>query len=850
MAECLVTRLHEVGRNDLPLVGGKGANLGELVRNGFPVPDGFVVTTRAYDQVVAGSSLDDLIAKELNRPDGGEPDGSVIRAAFAAVEIPDQVREAIVSAYAALGRAGRDADEAGVPVAVRSSATAEDLPSAAFAGQQDTYLNVTGVDALLDSVRACWGSLWTDRAIAYRRRLGLDSASVRIAVVVQRMVDPAVAGVMFTANPVTGARDETVVDASPGLGEAVVAGLVTPEHYVLDRRGRIRKHATGRHEVVLRPRPGGGVSRETGNSQDGDAEPLPRHVLDELARLGRSVTAHFDGTPQDIEWAYDAERVWLLQSRPMTALPPPPVRLNPLQRRLGSTLLEYLPVRPYPLDMTTWLPHGPAGLMSKVVASFGLRRVFDGFLVEEDGVVTQVKPPTPRPTFGILLAPLKLAWRAYRFDPARWTEDPRFLEFERRTRTLAARDVTTLPWADLIRMPREALALINPMGDLRRDYLPRSGLALVRVLIVLSMLGKRGLTSDLILGAPTQTEAANRALEKLAAEVRDDPGLARAFATRSPAELASAIDREPGFARFAESLQAFLAEYGHRETVSPILVTPPTWADEPDIVIGLVAALAEKEPSRPPADRTESAEAVLFQHPLLKRSRMQSRVRRWLDAARAGLAFREDSHFYFTKPLPILRRALLEIGRRLCEAGVLGRTEDLFHLRLAELERIMDIASISPAYADDLRAKVRARSAKREELSGVPLIDPAAVFTVPEVGDALVTGTPGGGGVATGPVAIVRDPSEFARLQPGDVLVCPYTNPAWTPLFQRASAIVVDTGGVASHAAIVAREYDLPAVMGTIRGTQVLHDGQIVTVDGATGRVTTPVDAHVGRAES
>ena len=200
------------------------------------------------------------------------------------------------------------------------------------------------------------------------------------------------------------------------------------------------------------------------------------------------------------------------------------------------------------------------------------------------------------------------------------------------------------------------------------------------------------------------------------------------------------------------------------------------------------------------------------------------------------MAFREDSHFYFLLPLPILRRSLLEMGRRLLGVSVLDKPEDVFHLRLEELEAIDDPATL--ADPEGLRAIVQRRSHRREELAGVRLIDPTAIFPRGDNGGALVTGTPSSSGSATGPVTVIREPAEFSRLAAGDVLVCPYTNPAWTTLFQRAAAVVVDAGGPASHAAIVAREYGIPAVMGTAIGTSVLTDGQLVTVDGTTGRVT------------
>ncbi|MEV4100177.1 PEP/pyruvate-binding domain-containing protein [Nonomuraea sp. NPDC049649] len=782
----LVVPLRSVGRGDLALAGGKGANLGELIAGGFPVPAGFVVTTAAYDLVAAGQAT---------------------RAHFERVAVPGPLRRAILAAYRELG---------GGPVAVRSSATAEDLPGAAFAGQQDTFLNVVGEDELIDAVRRCWGSLWSERAVAYRDRLGIDPADVRIAVVVQRMVAAEAAGVLFTADPVTGDRGRLVADAGTGLGEAVVSGLVTPDHYVLTPQGEVVSYTPGRREVVVRALAGGGVSHERGDGAP--AGRLPGAALRELARLGTEAARHF-GRPQDIEWTYAGGEVSLVQARPMTALPPPPIgRLGPLRRKLATVLMEYVPVRPYPMDMSTWVPHGPAGLMAKITSYFGLRRAFEGFLEEEDGVVYRLVPPRPRPSPKLLLAPLLIAARARRYDPARWTEDPRFRRYLDHVRELEAVDLGALPWPELVRMPRRVLAAVQPVADLRVDYLPGSGVAMLRLLAALKLLGRADLFGDLIAGARTRTGDANRALEELAEEAR----------------RTGALDRDPPPESFQEELRRFLAEYGHREGVSPLLVSQPTWADAPETVLGLVKVLAAAPPRSAPG---AGALDRLLAHPRLRgrrRDRMVGKVR----AAQAGMAFREDSHFSFTLPLPVLRRSLVELGRRLRDAGVLDTPEDVFHLRLEELEEIGDAAALGGEPGRRLRAAATARAARREELAGVRLIDPRAVFPARDTGDALVAGTPASSGTVTGPVTVVRGPSEFGRLAAGDVLVCPYTNPSWTPLFQRAAAVVVDTGGLASHAAIVAREYGIPAVMGTGDGTSLLADGRQVTVDGDAGVVT------------
>jgi rifampicin phosphotransferase len=798
----LVAPLRDFGRDDVASAGGKGANLGELLRAGLPVPDGFVVTTAAYAAVV--QPLDLHIADRL-----AANDGALIRTDIAGASMPAELGAKIADAYADLG-AG--------PVAVRSSATAEDLPGAAFAGQQDTYLNVTGPPELINAVQQCWASLWTDRAIAYRNKIGIDAEDVKIAVVVQSMINAEVAGVMFTADPISGDRETIMIDASSGLGEAVVSGLVTPDHYVLNDQGRVDKFQPGELDRSHR---------------------LPDHVLEELAHLGLAVAKHFR-CPQDIEWAYAQDQVWLLQARPMTALPPPPIELNAAQRRLGSILLDYVPIRPYPIDMSTWVPYGPAGLMAKVTARFGIRDPFDQFLPEDEhGVVDRLVPRSPRPTPAVLLAPWRIVTLAHRYDPGHWIEDPRFADFLGTVQNLAAQDLKTMPWSWLKTMPRQALDAINPIGELRIDYLPRTGLALLRLLIALRLLRRSVLFGDLIV-SHTRTTDANRALEALAARAREHSRLRDAVSSLDPKALTA-------FPQFEADFASYLADFGHRETVTPVLATPPTQSDAPETVLALIKVLIA-EPPRPPED-SDRAMGRLLKHPLLHGRRRRAVIKHWVEAARAGMAFREDSHFYFLMPLPILRRSLLEMGRRLADVGVLDKPEDVFHLRLEELEAIDDPAALAgatgdasePAEAKSLRSTVRTRSARREELAGVRLIDPTAVFPQRDSGDALITGTPASSGAATGPVKVIRGPEEFDRLAAGDVLVCPYTNPAWTTLFQRAAAVVVDSGGPGSHAAIVAREYGIPAVMGTGIGTATLTDGQLVTVNGSTGRVV-PAD--------
>ena len=435
MAPPVVLDLGYLRTGDLPAVGGKAANLGELISIGMPVPPGFAVTTSAYDAVVAANALDLLLVHAAASGDGAEA-----RAAFASAEIPDRIATAILAAYRAMGSGS---------VAVRSSATAEDLPGAAFAGQQDTLLGIRDETALLTAVRQCWGSLWSDRAISYRQQRGFANEQVALAVVVQRMVAADAAGVMFTANPVTGARNQTVIDASTGLGEAIVSGLVTPDHLVLQRNHfgwRVIEQQRGDRSVEIREASTGGVEHVTGMSSAAPA--IPGNVVKNLAKLGERIAAHF-GTPQDIEWAWVKDQTFILQSRPITALPAPPARVFGGQSR-GP--IEYFQIRPYPLDATTWTP-AVSRAISRMVPLGKSVPSLDELWQEEDGVVASFNGmPSLRPSTDLVLLPFRLIALAIQHDPRRWREDPVLQIALTRIHDLGATDLGARSWAGLLDM--------------------------------------------------------------------------------------------------------------------------------------------------------------------------------------------------------------------------------------------------------------------------------------------------------------------------------------------------------------------------------------------------------------
>ncbi|HZW03483.1 MAG TPA: PEP-utilizing enzyme, partial [Anaerolineaceae bacterium] len=316
------------------------------------------------------------------------------------------------------------------------------------------------------------------------------------------------------------------------------------------------------------------------------------------------------------------------------------------------------------------------------------------------------------------------------------------------------------------------------------------------------------------------------------------------FDTSQPGARQPALAEHPAGQAFLRELRAFLDGYGHRETLISTALQP-TWKDAPELVLGIIQGFAaHPPPAQDSSPAWQAAQAELLQHPLLRVGLLRAAFRANLAKARTLLQMREDTHFYATLPLPLFRRVSLELGRRLTAAGALRSPEDVFHLRLSELERVgaalddqSDGHSLPPDLARELHAAAARRMAARAALEHTPLVDPRLNPEPALQGDELLRGMPGSPGVAEGPARIVQSGAEFDRLAAGDVLVAPFTNPSWTPLFQRAAAVVVDTGSPVSHAAIVAREYGIPAVMATGTGTRALRDGERVRVDGGRGVV-------------
>lgn len=854
---------------------------------GLPVPAGFHLTTAAYRRFVEANALQTAITEHTTRATDGDPAAlarasSAILALFEAGVMPDEVATAIRQAYASLAQNEPT-------VAVRSSATVEDLPELTFAGQQETYLNLSGLAALLDAVRRCWASLWSARAIGYRAHLGINPQTAAMGVVVQAMVRSDVSGVLFTANPATGERTELVVNASFGLGEAIVAGQVTPDTYVLNRATLVPKATTlGEKKVMAVPAVGQGTMiQDTPLSQRGEVA-LPVPLLRELAALGVYVEQYLGSVPLDIEWAVADGRCWLLQSRPITKLPPAPLRDVrweppppgiPLVRR---QVTEHMPEPLSPLFDELYLQDGLEQSLDTFVALLGnsssieefvrdyIARPFfvsvNGYAYSRTGIdFTWKLIPLVVRIYATTLPMLLRRWLPYWRDealPAYQATVERWKKFDLAGATDAQllQGVRELAVADA----KYWFAAAMPLGvakttDTLLDRFLASGMAGSR-----PPAGLRGepaepsgqrLTSALFLrGFPSRAVEAQAALEAIAREAHDSPALRELIVTTPARRLLAALASHPAGRPVLDSLQRYFDRYGHQ--IYTLDFAMPTQADDPlPVLIGL-KALVENPGRDARARQAELARVRSSQEEMTARSLDPFRrwlFRRLLSWAQRFAPYREEALFYVGAAWPTLRRLALELGRRLVAAGSLATPDDVFYLESAELVQASAARAAGQARPDFGRLARERRELReaRKQLRPPMTVPPDYHFKIgpidltffePEVRsrdeDGTLRGIAVSPGRVTAPASVILSPAGFEKMVPGTILVCPTTTPAWTPLFAQARGLVTDIGGILAHGSIVAREFGIPAVMGTGSATRQIANGQQVTVDGDTGTVT------------
>jgi pyruvate,water dikinase len=892
-ADGLVLNLANIDAGMLLRVGGKAANLGETTRAGLPVPPGFCLTTDAYRRAVGPAGLEDvhgaLAATGPHELAALAGLAARARELILRADIPPEIASAVRKSYAAMGT--------DVPVAVRSSATAEDLPFASFAGQQDTYLNVVGADAVLSAVRQCWASLWTDRAVAYRATHGVNPSTVALAVVVQRMVAATVAGVLFTANPVTGRRHEAVIDASPGLGEAVVSGAVNPDHFVVDSAtSEILLRQPGDKGIAIRPLHGGGTERII--LAPDSAPSLSDAQLRELSALGARAERHYEA-PQDIEWAVDAaDKLWLVQSRPITTLYPLPDARPDLPEPEGTRVFLC-----FSLAQGLTRPLTPMGLAGfRLIASSVARAA--GFDVPEprNGPAPYRQAgqrlfvdltPVVRSSAGRAIVPRVFDIMEARSATVlrRLFADPQFSVTIRSPWRLLRH---VLPVAARAKVPESLLrALLRPEAALRRVDafgarhraalvvpatatpaerlnhaerilseglfpivpavlpLPALGFALLAVAGKLAgQGGESGALQAVLRGLPNNvTTEMDLALWQLATDIRAHPGAAAIFEEASPPELARRY-RDGGLPAVVQSgLAGFLGRYGHR-AVAEIDLGMPRWSDDPAHILGVLANYLKLDdpalaPDRQFAKAVREADAQMERLVAVAGSkggpagRLRARmVRGALKRTRLFAGLRELPKYHIVEGLASVRKQLMAVGAELAASGSIADADDIFFLNFAEAHRGLAGASLREAVAE--RREAYDAELSRRRIPRVLLSDgtePEALqVAATGAQNGFLSGTPASAGTVTAKARVILDP-QGAALEPGEILVAPSTDPGWTPLFLTAGGLVMEMGGPNSHGAVVAREYGIPAVVGVPDATSTISTGQVITLDGGAGTV-------------
>ncbi|QYN32715.1 phosphoenolpyruvate synthase [Pseudonocardia sp. DSM 110487] len=856
-----VVGLQEIDQTQVAAVGGKGAHLGELSRiEGIRVPDGFCVTTDAFQRVLAEApSMDDRLDRlsSLN-PDDREAIRTLsteIRRTVEGIAVPGDLAAAITRALARLGEQAA--------YAVRSSATAEDLPTASFAGQQDTYLNVVGPAAILQHVSRCWASLFTERAVTYRMRNGIDHRTVRMAVVVQQMVFPDAAGILFTADPVTGNRKVATVDAGFGLGEALVSGLVNPD-VVRVRDGEVVAEAIAAKKRAVHALPAGGTQEVAIDPQRQEQPALTDAQVVRLVQLGRRIEAHF-GRPQDIEWCLADDDFQIVQSRPITTLFPIPVahdRENHVYVSVGHQQMMTDPMKPLGLsvwqltamvpmheaggrlfvDVTRRLasPASRAGLLEVVGRGDPLMRdALETVLDRDDFVPTLPEAGPGGPPATGASAPIET-------DPAIVTE-----LIARSQASIAAlrRDIRTKTGPALFDFLLEAFQEHKRvLGDPSSMQVIMAGMEATWWLNdqLQEWLGEKNAADTLTLSAPGNvTSEMGLALLDVADVIRPHPEV---VAFLQGVEDDGFLDELPKFAGGTEArhaIEAYLDRYGMR-CVGEIDITRPRWRERPTTLVPVILdnvrnfepGAAERRFEQGRRKAQKKAQEVLDhlralpdgEHKAYETKRMIGRVRTFI-------GYREYPKYAIVSRYFVYKQALLEEAERLVQANVLSEEEDVFYLTFQELHDVARTNRVDDELIQQRKDAFRSYHALTpprvltSDGEGI-----AGAYRRDDVPTGALIGLPVSAGTIEGRARVILDMAH-ADLEPGDILVTAHTDPSWTPLFVAIAGLVTEVGGLMTHGAVIAREYGLPAVVGVEKATRLIRDGQRIRVHGTDGYV-------------
>ncbi len=856
-----VLDFQEIDQTQVAVVGGKGAHLGELSRiEGIRVPAGFCVTTDAFRRIKEDAPSIDERLDRLSRLSPHDHEAirtlsAEVRRTLAGIAIPDDLTAAITTSLARLGERAA--------YAVRSSATAEDSPTASFAGQQDTYLNVIGSSAILEHVSRCWASLFTERAVTYRLRNGFDRGNVHMAVVVQQMVFPEAAGVLFTADPVTSNRKVTSVEATFGLGESLVSGLVNADVYKVSD-GEVIAKAVATKRLAIYASPAGGTQEGAIDRERQEQPALADAQVVRIAQLGRRIEAHF-GHPQDIEWCLVDDGFQIVQSRPITTLFPIPAAddqenhvyvsvghaqmMTDAMKPLGLSFWQLTTSRPMYVagarlfvDVASQLasPASRAGLLEVIGKSDPLIGDALRSILERGDFVPSLPDEGPgRAPAGGAQAPIET-------DPSIVTD-----LIGRNLESIAAlkRDIRTKSGSALFDF------ILSDIQELKRILFdPRSHQVFMSAMEATwwlneqleAWLGEKNAADMLTQSVPHNvTSEMGLELLEVADVIRPHPEVVAFLQHVEDEGFLDELAKLAGGRESRGAIQAYLDKYGMR-CVGEIDITRPRWSERPTTLVpSILGNIKNFEPGAGERRFEQGRqEAGKKEEELLARlgdlpggGRKADETKRMIDRVRTFIGYREYPKYGMVSRYFVYKQALLEEAGCLVRARVLREEEDIFYLTFQELHDV-----VRTNHADDHLIFQR-----KDTFRSYQALTPPRVFTSDgevvageyrrdDVPTGALVGLPVSAGIIEGRARVILDMAE-ADLEPGDILVTAYTDPSWSPLFVAITGLVTEVGGLMTHGAVIAREYGLPAVVGVEQATRLIRNGQRIRVHGTDGYV-------------
>ncbi|MGE0174766.1 MAG: phosphoenolpyruvate synthase [Oligoflexales bacterium] len=864
-----VLGFQEIDRAKVMLVGGKGAHLGELSKvSGIVVPQGFCVTTEAYKKITGNhfelkSLLDALVLLKVGEHAAIKEASAKIREIIEGLPIPEEIIAAIGEFLTQLGEK--------YSYAVRSSATAEDLPTASFAGQHDTYLNIVGKAAILKHIRKCWASLFTERAVTYRVQNDFDHCKVQLAVVVQKMVFPEVAGIMFTADPVTGNRKVLSIDASYGLGEALVSGLVNADNYKVRAGQEIDKKIAVKKLAILAVKTGGTEERKIDPKRQNSQTLTDEQIL-QLERIGRNIETHF-GCPQDIEWCYADDTFYIVQSRPITTLYPIPEvqdRENHVYVSVGHAQMMTDPMKPLGLSffqLTAGRPMFQAGgrLFVDIAAHLASPATRDTIIntmgqsdpllkdaltniVNRDEFVKSSSEDENKSDPGKNNKVITTVGFRNKIE-----NDPNIVSSlmqQSQTSLLAlSQAIKAKSGSDLFD------CIAEDIGQLRRTMSDPQSMTLILGAMdaafwvnekMKEWLGEKNAADTLSQSVPNNiTSEMGLALLDVADVIRPYPEVIAYLQQVKDDQFLENLEALRGGREAKNAIRSYLDKYGMR-CAGEIDISKPRWSEKPTTLLPVI--LGNIKNFEPGAGKRKfelgRQEALKKEQELLARlkelpdgEQKAEETKKMIDLIRNFSGYREYPKYGIIRRYFVYKQALLQEADRLVKMGAISEREDIFYLSFEELREVARtgqsdgaiLAQRQEAYLHSKRlTPPRVMTSDGEIVTGA--------YKRENLPAGAIVGLPVSSGVIEGRARVILN-LETANLEQGDILVTAFTDPSWTPLFVSIKGLVTEVGGLMTHGAVIAREYGLPAVVGVEQATRLIKDGQRIRVNGTEGYV-------------